>query len=465
MFDEQNIFRKFAVPVVLSLGVLGASATQAASLSLEKVDGIKAVDISIGGGELWATGEPKIGKDYSIYHWNASASKWDKVPGGATRIDVGPDGLPMISNSPSAVGKTFRYDAKRWVSTGPAARDIAVGPDGLRWMVGTHEIRNSNGWNIASWRKFSREWEGEDVAGARIDAEPNGNAWLIDAKGVLTRYAGKMPLGGQRLNASDWKKVPGIALDLSIGDDGSVFVLGTNHSPFKWNGNGWVPHAVNVKLNAIAVDGKGLLWGITEKGEVYADPKSALSPAVRVAAKQATTTEEKRLKSLVDRLLKTGACRGCDLRGANLSYINMAGGAEMLNAAGAIDKLAGPYIKRGTPKGKRIDLADADLRGALIYRSVLPNVNLNSAKLDGATIVLTELRGAEAKATSFKKAKLANIYFNDAVLPGADFSGAELSNVRFFGANLNHAKFNGADTKSSHFKGAKNCPVAVQNKC
>ena len=98
---------------------------------------------------------------------------------------------------------------------------------------------------------------------------------------------------------------------------------------------------------------------------------------------------------------------------------------------------------------ERLDLANADLRGAIFAGWNLHRVNFDGANLEGANF-----DGADLSQGSFRRAKLANASFvranlfrtpmNDADLRNADFTTAVLYRTNFSGCDLTGAKFDRA---------------------
>ena len=84
-------------------------------------------------------------------------------------------------------------------------------------------------------------------------------------------------------------------------------------------------------------------------------------------------------KSDLDKLLKTNACPGCnlsgaDLRGGFMGYAHLSGA----NLSGA--HLDGAMLVEA-------DLTNANLSGAKLHDATLRNANLTGANLDGAIVV------------------------------------------------------------------------------
>lgn len=103
----------------------------------------------------------------------------------------------------------------------------------------------------------------------------------------------------------------------------------------------------------------------------------------------------------VRQLLATKQCQNCDLSGAGLVMADLSG-ADLSGANLALANLS------------RANLTGADLRGANLTSASLFGANLNGAKLSGATIAATDLRNAY-----LYNVELTNVAFNSANLQGA----------------------------------------------
>jgi len=67
----------------------------------------------------------------------------------------------------------------------------------------------------------------------RIAVDPSGAPWVVNVNGnIYSRASGS------------WQLMPGLAKDIGIGADGSVWVIGTDPTPggygiYRWNGSDW----------------------------------------------------------------------------------------------------------------------------------------------------------------------------------------------------------------------------------
>ena len=118
------------------------------------------------------------------------------------------------------------------------------------------------------------------------------------------------------------------------------------------------------------------------------------------------------------RLQATGACRGCDLRGADLHGLKLAQ-ADLRGADLSEAKL------------DTADLGGASLRGADLSRATGAFLRLTGADLSGARLV-----GFSACYDQI---------FRHAILRGADLTASRLCATFWSGADLSGARLKGAD--------------------
>jgi hypothetical protein len=91
-------------------------------------------------------------------------------------------------------------------------------------------------------------------AATDISVGANGSAWVIGANTVGGGH------GIYRWNGTTWVGVPGGALHIAVDPAGNPWVVNSTHQIYSWNGGGWVlrPGAAN----DIAIGGDGSVWVI-----------------------------------------------------------------------------------------------------------------------------------------------------------------------------------------------------------
>lgn len=159
----------------------------------------------------------------------AAASCWTKIPGSNARaVDTVGLMAPIfeISNDPAPGG----------------------------YVVKTYSPFNE--W----WDETWESWDPSVGAYYGIAADPNGGAWIINDQYQIFRSVRRDPSVWEW----HWEQVPGAASDISIGGDGSVWVLGATqvsddgYGIYRWNGSNWT-----------RIDGAGRLIDVDNHGQPY----------------------------------------------------------------------------------------------------------------------------------------------------------------------------------------------------
>src|SRR6478672_8915538 len=150
---------------------------------------------------------------------------------------------------------------KTWVQLPGLAKDIGVGGDGSVWIIGTNPSGTAHDFGIHRWT--GNNWQGIEGGGVRIDVDQRGNPWIVNSKGEIFR----------RVN-DGWEHLPGLAKDIGVGGDGSVWIIGTNPGGtkhdfgiHKWTGSNW--QGVEGGGVRIDVDQRGNPWIVNSKGEIF----------------------------------------------------------------------------------------------------------------------------------------------------------------------------------------------------
>jgi uncharacterized protein YjbI with pentapeptide repeats len=147
-----------------------------------------------------------------------------------------------------------------------------------------------------------------------------------------------------------------------------------------------------------------------------------------------------------------------DLRGVDLSYVELLPGASLRGAhlAGAtltgvdfgeVDLCGAKLIQADLRDARLIgaDLAGAYLTAAYVERGFLTAANLRNANLTGAYLTRANLEGVDLTGTDLSGADLREANLSQALLDDANLSGAHLSGARLDHADLSGAILRGAD--------------------
>ena len=152
----------------------------------------------------------------------------------------------------------------------------------------------------------------------------------------------------------------------------------------------------------------------------------------------------------IKRLIKTGYCKGCDLRAAtlptdisfekvDLRYANL----SRAFLSGAV--LSGADFSHANLS--RADLSKTDLKETYFYKADLSGAYLLDANLTRANLQSTQFTSANLGRADLTQADLKNAILHNASLVGANLNGANLENVNLLGADIRGVIFGDAYLK------------------
>ena len=107
---------------------------------------------------------------------------------------------------------------------------------------------------IFKWN--GQEWTQVPGSGFKISVGPDGSPWMVQYQGNIYRWVN----GG-------FERMPGRARDIGVGANGAVWIIGWDSGIYRWNGQGWdrVPGAGVT----ISVQSNGAPWIVNSTGEIY----------------------------------------------------------------------------------------------------------------------------------------------------------------------------------------------------
>ncbi|WP_228058225.1 pentapeptide repeat-containing protein [Nostoc sp. LEGE 12447] len=164
-----------------------------------------------------------------------------------------------------------------------------------------------------------------------------------------------------------------------------------------------------ISLAAIAMLAAGVVIGCSKAEQPQAaEPNLAPAPTTPLQTNQQNSesvptppTLVTATSDLVQQLLSTRKCQGCNLRGANLDKADLNG----------------------------VDLSNAILIDADLDETNLSNANLSGADLTDADLGKANLTGANLSKANFTKADLEDANLTNANVTDAIFTGADLERV------------------------------------
>ncbi|GEM_PF-1254773 len=205
-----------------------------------------ATDIAVGAnGDTWMVSISR--HNYALYKWNGNG--WTKSNAeNAMAVAVAPDGtvwyVDRENNIYTGNGTTWRKIEHQ------SARDIAVGGDGSVWFVGMNRVL---------YRLDSND-KNHGVSGGTVGAiaaDPHGNILSTNTSNQIWARIG-----------SNWTRLPGAATNVSIGADGSAWIVGTDGRFYRWNGKSW-DHVGGANAVAIAVMPSGNVVTTNKSSQIW----------------------------------------------------------------------------------------------------------------------------------------------------------------------------------------------------
>jgi hypothetical protein len=170
-------------------------------------------------------------------------------------MDVDQNGNPWIVNPDHNI---FRWTGSQWVQVPGKARRIGIGSWGHVFVIGAGSATTGNVFQLNS---DGVSWTNLQGNAERIDVDPNGIAWIVDASNNIFRR-----------HNNQWQSVPGKAQDIGIGANSDVYVVGINAVPggfglYKWTGSGWMRQPRGVVR--VSAGYKGHPWVIDNDGFIF----------------------------------------------------------------------------------------------------------------------------------------------------------------------------------------------------
>jgi hypothetical protein len=107
---------------------------------------------------------------------------------------------------------------------------------------------------IFKWN--GQEWKQVPGSGFRISVGPDGSPWIVNSEGIIYRWVN-----------DTFQPVSGRAKDIGVGADGAVWKIGRDGSVSKWNGRGW-DRAPGAGVT-ISVQSNGTPWVVNGAGEIH----------------------------------------------------------------------------------------------------------------------------------------------------------------------------------------------------
>lgn len=184
------------------------------------------------------------------------------APGSPAPLDgAGP--APVIvtmqngESSNTGAASTFQY-----VDTGTVfshvsgtGHDVAAGSS--VFVLGT----DSQPGGFGIWKRTGSSWTRYAGGATSIAVDPAGNPWVTNSSDQIYHW-----------NGASWDHMPGQAVYVAAGEDGSVYVLGTGSAPggqqvWKWVSGAWA--SVPGGLTDLSVGRDGSVWGANNTRQIW----------------------------------------------------------------------------------------------------------------------------------------------------------------------------------------------------
>jgi hypothetical protein len=206
-----------------------------------------------------------VNAGHQVYHLTAAG--WVQVPP--------PTGATMVQVSVSPTGAVWGLDqngniyaiyAGNWSQMYGALVQISVGSSTNIW--GVNASGNIYQWNGSVWTLIPNTFS---AAPKQVAAGSDGTVWAIDTTGNIYSY-----------NGTGWQTVFGNLAQLSVNSGNNVWGVNYTNGIYQWNGSAWTaiasPAGATAKQVSVGPDGTTYL--LDTNGNIYTRSGSAWQPIV-----------------------------------------------------------------------------------------------------------------------------------------------------------------------------------------
>lgn len=193
---------------------------------------------------------------------------------------------------------------------------------------------------------------------------------------------------------------------------------------------------------------------------------NSFNPNIGSTNQNTVEQQQKSQEELIERLLKTNKCEGCELHKAPLTQVNLKGAnlkkSDLSSASLQSANLEGANLMSANMFD--VDLISANLNNANLVRVnfmdarmryiSLENAQLQTAKLYRADLEHSDMTKADLRRTDLRVTNLKNANFKNANLEGASLREAKLNSASFEGANLSKVDLRETDLSRVNWKNA-----------
>lgn len=202
----------------------------------------------------------EIGKDGSVFalitggairRWSNERRRFEDFPGQLARLAIDVDGNPW---GVTGLGRVFRHNGLTWKQIfGATASDLSIGADGS-------VVTADAGGLLAKFNPVNGRFERISGRGVQVAVAPDGSPWTIRDDSAV-----------QNCGIDPCETVNERARNISIGPDGSVFLVSTNDQLLRKRPGSddferiLVPGHIS---NDVAVGPRGFPWIVSSAGKV-----------------------------------------------------------------------------------------------------------------------------------------------------------------------------------------------------
>jgi tectonin-like protein len=210
----------------------------------------RSIDISVSAdGVVYA-----VANDGRIWRWsNKVGEDWRSIPGkDFIRVDVGSDNKPWAINQEAQL---LYFNGIWWEDRGAGFVDVGTGAN--KEIYAIDKVGNLHRWNPKE-KKLELTVSTNAI---RIDIDPKGDPWIINADGSVSVYKNQT-----------WQFIEANLVDISISPEGQVFGVNDRGYLTQWQPKlkNWkrVSKFANVSSVSIGLNAKP--WLVLKDGKVFA---------------------------------------------------------------------------------------------------------------------------------------------------------------------------------------------------
>ena len=214
----------------------------------EQIEG-NAVDVGAGAdGSVWVI------DTHSNQIYRYTGSDWEDMGGNGNRIDSGVHGDAYVVTADGGIWYS-NGDVGNWspLPGEMSAKDVGVGADGSVWAIRAADDQ--------IFRHDGSIWQDMGGNGERIDAGPDGDAYVVTADGTV--WYGDGAVGS-------WEHLSGaLANDIGVGADGSVWITYQDGGIGRWDASTSTWEKSNGQAQQISVDQDGVPWVVQGSTQIW----------------------------------------------------------------------------------------------------------------------------------------------------------------------------------------------------